>query len=396
MEQSKADRAKPVLENLLACADEPLVVRAEAAQLMAAAVGLLVSDLGELHLDAAANALALARESEGPELIARALFEYAKSGAEGGDERRVGLALEALEKMDPLASEHISGFLEYAKGFCHYFFYDAEQSALHLHRALSLLSRPTDSVVMSFAFNGYGLAHQAMCRFDEAYNAFLSGLELSITMGDDSRASVITSNLCALFMTFGRDKEAVEYGMESVGYGAQVIAHPRMLGARMNLCEALLLSGDRVGALEQLELARARLEFERSWRVQVVYLSESANLALALGDESLALKQIANLIMTIGTRQRAIPDPGIVSRLTTYFVARTEGFQDALALADSWARRFVDRNPLYYFDAIVVKSWIERSMSGHCAEATAAALESVMALGLSGRVREVQLQGFLE
>src|SRR5205807_3479963 len=65
----------------------------------AAAIYLVNRDVGESHCQAAAQALAAARTTDDVELIARALFEYARSGAQSGDEDRVLAAKKEIDNL---------------------------------------------------------------------------------------------------------------------------------------------------------------------------------------------------------------------------------------------------------------------------------------------------------
>src|SRR3989442_5966955 len=114
LEQSKAEVALPILDAL--AGEDGLLPRetAEVTRMKATAFYSVNRDAGRSHLGAAEEALDAARRVNDVELVARALFEYARSGAEAGDEERVRAAqLEISELlMNPMARQrtvcHIS------------------------------------------------------------------------------------------------------------------------------------------------------------------------------------------------------------------------------------------------------------------------------------------------
>src|SRR5947208_2179013 len=82
VDQSKADDALPILGELVVSAGLTSRTLAEVTQMRAAAIYLVNRDVGESHCQAAAQALAAARTTDDVELIARALFEYARRSEE--------------------------------------------------------------------------------------------------------------------------------------------------------------------------------------------------------------------------------------------------------------------------------------------------------------------------
>src|SRR5205814_7667205 len=122
--KSKADDALPILGKLVASAELTSRTLAEVTQMRAAAIYLVNRDVGESHCEAAAQALAAATKTDDVELIARALFEYARSGAQSGDE---AIVLAAKKEIDNLLEDDKGRYvpsLETAQGLCHKFLLD--------------------------------------------------------------------------------------------------------------------------------------------------------------------------------------------------------------------------------------------------------------------------------
>src|SRR6185295_19528680 len=84
IDQSKADRALPIIEQLEKENSLSLHDQAEVAMMRAAAEFLLSGGLGPKYCVAAKFALHAANRTADPQLIAQALFECARAGTEEG------------------------------------------------------------------------------------------------------------------------------------------------------------------------------------------------------------------------------------------------------------------------------------------------------------------------
>src|SRR2546427_8984141 len=138
---------------------------------------------------AAERALTAANCTSNVELITRALFEYARSGCEVGDEERVKDAekrvreLLVLQKAQELPSVH------YVLAYCHYFSCDVLQAAKCLERTISLLSSQQGAIDLFQAYLGYGVCLHYSCEPRRAVDAYMTAISLARRMGDDARAS---------------------------------------------------------------------------------------------------------------------------------------------------------------------------------------------------------------
>ena len=129
-------------------------------------------------------ALAAARTTDDVELIARALFEYARSGAQSGDEDRV---LAAKKEIDNLLEDEKARqvpILHTAQGFCYYFLFDARASAASLDVARGLLAESPRVTELSYVLNAYGSCRYHLCDFAGARQSYIAGLRLAKRVGD--------------------------------------------------------------------------------------------------------------------------------------------------------------------------------------------------------------------
>src|SRR6185503_5581788 len=157
VDQSRAQLALPALEELLATPDllTPRAL-AEATMLRATAEYLLHRETGRGHFVGAQVALDLAKNVREPTLLAQALFEYARSGAESGDETRVSSALKELEGLAASNNDDsVLGLAHYGLGYCLYFLYEVASAARHLSAAIELLG-PHDTPVLGRVYTGLG------------------------------------------------------------------------------------------------------------------------------------------------------------------------------------------------------------------------------------------------
>jgi tetratricopeptide (TPR) repeat protein len=395
LDQSKAEAAIPVLDTLLDSVTMSPRHFAEAAGMRASAEYILDRGAGGEYADAADRALNAAQRTGDLGLVARALFECARAGAESGTEGRVAAAMANLRELE--CSERLANDpgLLHALGFCHWFFFDLEIAAGYLDRAVTLLRTSSNSVALNYALNGYGLSKQYSCEFGAAATAFLESLSLAERIGDDSRVSLIASNLCSLRCLEGEYDSAVEFGRRSVDVGLKRIGHPCAPASYTNLAEAYMLSGEKVKAFACLESARALVAVRHSWRVHVAFLSESANLALLVGNVGLAIDSIGLLEEILGARGRAAPNLGQVQKLQIFRAAHVTGAVIAHAMAVKATETFLGKNVLCYLDALGARAWTERLLNGAVDKDTEAALSVFERRDLAGKRAALVGQGFL-
>ncbi len=395
VDQSKADDALPILGELVVSAGLTSRTLAEVTQMRAAAIYLVNRDVGESHCQAAAQALAAARTTDDVELIARALFEYARSGAQSGDEDRV---LAAKKEIDNLLEDEKARqvpILHTAQGFCHYFLFDALASAASLDVARGLLAESPRVTELSYVLNAYGSCRYHLCDFAGARQSYIAGLRLAKRVGDDSRASIISGNICALLTTVGEYDGAIEAGRESVQLGTRALNHPVLMTCLTSLAEAFILAGDRTQALDHLERAERWVKEQRSWSANMEFFCQGACVALLMGNLSLALSLIGSAEEHAWGKERCVPNPGVFEKLRVFRAAHVGGVELASPIAKSARAKFRVRHPLYYLTVLAAAAWLERRTLGCNTPETLAELEVFDTPSLRG-YRALQVaQGFL-
>ena len=395
VDQSKADRAMPVLDEL--CSEEHLETRdfAEATRLRAAAAYLSNSDSGVEYSRTAAVALAAARTTDDAELIANALLEFARSGLEIGDDRRVDTARRDLLCLldDPNYRALPSAW--YALGFSQYHCYELRAACDCVERAIRLMTDSPNIVALSLSHNALGVCRYSLCEFQLAKEALTVALNLAGQMGDDFRVSMIAANLTTLNILAGEFAEAVRMGRLSVDVGGALQSHPRMASSYMNLAEAYLLSGERKKGLDYLDRARQWVKTQRSWRAHMEVLAECANVALIMRDLSLALELIRSLEATASTKEGAVPDAGTFEKLRIFGLAHTVGVEEARTAATLQRDRFRGRHPVYYLSVLAVSAWLEEQKGGPLGDTIRKELRLFEDWGAAGLKSALSAQGFL-
>jgi tetratricopeptide (TPR) repeat protein len=396
VDQSKADRALPLLAEL--CSDEHLATRdfAEATRLRAAALYLLSREAGIEHSRAAGIALEAARRTDDPELVTGALFEYARSGLEAGDDRRLGKARQELIFLAGHPKYRHVANAWYALGFCHYSAYDLKAACTCVQRAIDLLEDSRNVVALSLAHNALGVCKYSLCEFAPAIESLMTALELARRMGDDVRVSITAANLTTLHNLAGNFAEAVRFGCISVEVGAALPSHPRLTSSYTNLAEAYVLSGQTENALECLERAARWVKTQRSWRAHIDFLTESANMALVMRNVALALELIQSLEMTALGRERAVPEAGMFEKLRLWRLAHTADIDVALKEAVTSRSNFRDRHPLYFLEVLAVEAWLQRRQHGSVEAVTRSELQRFVDWGATGLRTALTAQGFLD
>jgi len=395
LDQSKAEDAVPVLEEILA--DPNLSPRdlADAARMRAAAEYLLNRETGEKYCEAANKALVAARKLHDARLTTQALFECARAGAEFGDEERVRSALSDLLQMseDPGGAEN--PLVLHALGFCYFFFFELAQAAKYLEKAIEILKQSSDSVTLNYVYNGYGLSKQYLCEFGPAQAAYLAGLDLAQKMGDDSRISIIASNLSALRCIKGDYAGSIEAGRYSVEAASRGKSQPRVLLSYTNLAEAYMLSGEVSKGVECIEAAKSLVKKEQSWSARVSFVAETANLALLAGNIAHALDTIGVMERMTWGRERAVPNLGLAERLRIFKMGYTKDAASACVMAEQAKEKFRSRNLMFYLDALSAHAWAETRARGRASDQTQTELELFQMPELAGKKAALTAQGFL-
>jgi len=390
MDQSKASAAKLVLRPLLAGPSLSLRETAEATRMAAAAEYLLGGQTE--HLQAAERALNAAGATGDQEFIGQALFEYARSGIENGNEERVQAAQSAIADLLRESTSGNRSDLHWAEGFCHYFFFDAKSAARSFETAIREETR-ANPVHLSLAYNGYGISKHCLCDFTGASEAFLTALELASRIGDDSRASIISANLACTALYQGDYPLAIGYGLRSIELGVRSFSPNNLLASYTNLAEAFLLSGDREKALNYWERAGAWAASHATWRTNIEFLLESASFALALGNLSGALANIESAEKAAWQQERIVSEPGMFEKLRVVRAYHVSSPEHAMAIAARARERFRARHPLYYLDAIAITAWLERQICGGYSSEMENELELFTTLRAFGKRDLLRAQG---
>jgi DNA-binding SARP family transcriptional activator/tetratricopeptide (TPR) repeat protein len=394
LSQSKADEAVPLLDTILADdrASKPQI--AQAAHLYASAMYLLNRDSTAKHSEMAERALRVARECDDKELLARALFECGRAGVESGSEDLTRRVREELRStLISVADTPPIAF--HADAYCSYHLLDIEEASKSAERAVSSLSKAGSIGELALAYTGLGNCRLALCRLEEAREAYRSALGHSRRMGDDSRISIVSSNISATYLIGGETDKAIACGEESLLVAKYAPAQPVLMKTFSNLTFAYILAGQLKKAMECVESWQRWIQDGRSWASNVEYCCELAEAELAFGNTTEALK----LIVQAERGSKGVEFPfvtqGVLERLMVFLKYHTEGPEAAKILAESSMRRFKDRHLIAYLEAIVACAWIEGKTSGTYSATTSRELILFEKYGAEGKRAILVAQGFL-
>ncbi len=396
LDQSKADAALPLVERLASNQMLTLRERAEIARLRASAEYSLNREPGEKYCDVANQALAIARETGDPALIARALFECARAGTEAGLIELVLTARRGIEELAPAVDTNTMRMMRLTKAFCSLFFFEPGDALLSLREAAELSARESSKAVLPSILSAIGSSLTLLGKLKEARTACQSALELARRVGDDTRASMIASNLCLIHASRGEYQDAIRYGEMSIKWGTNGSTNnPILIISYANLTDAYALTGRLNEAIRSLELAKGSLNFERRWRMHCIFLAEAAAFALMQRNVGLALDIITQVVLLARGREDAFPMPGPYWKLKFYRAAHLGGAENALALASSVGDELRTKCPFYYLDVLAAKAWLERYIFGRQTEQTDAELRVFDTLEVPGKKALLTAQGFL-
>ena len=396
LDQSKADDALPLVERL--AGDEMLSLheRAEVARLRASAEYALNREPGEKYCDVANEALAIAKKTQDPALIARALFECVRAGTDAGLVDLVMTARAGVEELGASADVNISRTMSLTTAFCSLFLLEPNDALSNLRKAAELSTRGSSKALLAYILSGIGTSLILLGRLSEARVELLAALDLARKVGDDARATVITSNLCMIHTSWGEYDEAIRYGEMSSRMGASgSINNPLLIISYTNLVDAYVLTGREDEAAKCLERARGFLNSERRWRIRCTFLVESAAIAIILGNLGLALDTIVQIEGLARGREEAFPMPGPYWKLKFFRAAHLGAAEEALRSASLLGESFRTRCPFYYLDLLASKAWLERWIFGRQSDETEADLRIFEILQVPGRRALLVAQGFL-
>jgi DNA-binding SARP family transcriptional activator/tetratricopeptide (TPR) repeat protein len=364
LDQSKAEPAVPVLDTLAGSSTLSLRDLADVTRMSARAIYLINRHTGQTHFEAADKALAAARQTGDPELIAKALFEYARSGEAAGDESRVRAALMQTDDLlqDPAAAQ--LPVLHYAQGFCHHLLFEPRAAGASLERARHLLAESRNLTELSFIANGYGICKYHLGEFVAAKESCLAGLELALKIGDDSRASLIAGNLSSLLVTMGDYSEAIKFAERSLALATHARSQPSLTVTFTSLAEAYVLTGRTNSALEYLARLGDWIKEQQSWSTSVAYYHQTACVALMMGNLELGIDLISRAEELARGKEWSVPGAGVFAKLRIFRTAHVSGHELAFAIAEQAEARFRGRHPLYHFLVANARAWLEKRVLG--------------------------------
>ncbi len=391
---SKGDAALPVLTDLLEQNALTPEGRAEVLLLRAAAEYLRRQD-GSRYRAYAAEALRAALTVRVPNLVARAAFQYARSGVVAGDAVRVREAIAEIDRALQEPKLQAEAMMFHARCFCRYFSYAAGPALEDAERALKLHEPSSNLVERAQLLNAHAMCLRAVCRIAEAKKGFDHALELSLRIGDDSRASLLFANLASLESSRGHFESGLAFARKALEFAKADVSQPHQTMIHLVLMENYSLLG-RIGeAQSAMECARSSLESTPTVMNRLQFDLEGASFALLMGNVRLALSLIDDAEQAAHGQELFLQDAGIFERLRSFRAAHTHGLDAGCELLEAAVKRFRGTHPHYYLNLIPMKAWLERRIDGHLSQETEDGLNLLTALDLEGKRVMWTAQGFL-
>jgi tetratricopeptide (TPR) repeat protein len=342
------------------------------------------------------RAVQYARECDDNELLAHSLLESARAGLESGVEAMITCAREELRGMIAISGHETPAIAFHANAFCNYHLLDVQEAAKSAVEAVTGLSREGRIAELALAYTGLGNCMTAMCRQAEALEAFHTALELSRKIGDDSRVSILCSNIAASHLISGEMPRAIEYGEKSLLVASRAPSQPVLPKAWSNLAFAHLLAGNQKRARECYELSQEWIRDGRSWAITTTYCIESAALELAFGHPEEAFKRITDAETYSVGRSNWLASPGTSERLSVFLTYHREGKERAQYLAAAALRRFQNRHQFAYIEALAALAWLEKVVTGCYSDWMRKELRLFEIHGCGGKRAVLATQGFLD
>jgi DNA-binding SARP family transcriptional activator/tetratricopeptide (TPR) repeat protein len=393
--QSKADEALPFLDRLLVDEGLEKPQLARAARLYATAMYLLNRNSSVKHSEMAVRAVHIARECGNDELLAHALFECGRAGVESGSETMVSSARDDLNRIVAERGEQAPAIAYHAHAFCSYYLLEVEEATQMARRAIEALSKDGPSAELALAWTGAGNCLNALCHLQESRSAYDTALQISRRIGDDSRVSILCSNLAASYLIGGDVGKALSFGEEGLAVGTRAPTQPVLLRALSNLVFVYLLAGQPDKARECYESLQSWMSEGRSWAITIDYCCESASIELALGNTAEALRLIH--LAEESSRGRALSiNPGILERLRVFREFHTQGDAPARELARQCMGRFGGRHTLAFLESAAALAWLDYKSEGAYSTEAREYLNLFEELGVPGKRSMLAIQGFLK
>ncbi len=285
--------------------------------------------------------------------------------------------------------------LHYAQGFCYFFLFELRAAANALECARRLLVDSRNITELSLIYTGYGNCQYHLCEFAAARDSYLAGLELALRIGDDSRASIISANLCSILTTCADYDEAIRYGEQSVALGIRALSQPMLATAFVCLAEVYAFCGRTSKALGCVERAQDWAKRPQNWSTSVEYFCQSACVALTMRNLGLALDLIVKAEEAAWGRERCVPNAGLFQGLRTLRAAHVTGTEAASRIVSEAKAQFRDRHPFYYLHVLGAAAWLEKRMVGDYSPETQEELKAFETPNLAGYRALLVAQGFL-
>ncbi len=394
LDQSRAEPAIPIIEEL--ALDQALSnhEKAEVAMLRAAAEFLLNRAHGNRYSDVARIALSSAKDCGDPGLITQALFECARAGSEEGLSELIELAERGLDDLGESAGVDPIPMGVLTKAFCRFSLSDPRQALAHLQRIAQPTLHKPNSAQLAFIHSGMGIANYFLGHLDHAREACLKALDFAKKVGDDSRISQIGANLCTVEMSRGNYDDAIKFGEMSIRLG-EASRSTTLLTSYTNLMDPYTLVGRHNDAMRCLDNARKWLGPERRWKLHCAFFVEAASFALIQHNNTLALDLISQLEVVARGRENAVPMPGSYWKLIAYKKVRLGHRNEAHEIIRWCSEKWRDSCPLHYLDILAARAWLERLEEGGICHDTATDLNLFETIGAVGRRALFVAQGFL-
>ncbi len=394
IDQSKAEPALPLIQKLGEDNALTLHEQAEVAMLRASAEFLLNNELGDQYCEVVTTALESARKSGDLNLISRALFECARAGTDQGLTALVTTAENGINDLKQTANIRTLPIAILTQGFCRMFFLDPGGCLRDLKNAIEENTWKSNAAEMAIIYSGKALASFILCRMEDSLEAYSTAFDLTKQVGDDARMSVLASNLCLLQAARGLYAEAIRWGEKAVSLGEASKSNALQM-AYSNLIDPYVLMGRESDAIACVEKAKEWLGPRRRWKFHCGFLMGNASFALVQGNTALALDLIGQLEGLARGREEAVSMPGSYWKLRIFKEAQVGQLDEALQMVRKSTGLLRDHCPLYYFDVLAAKAWLELRARGHHSAETVRELEAFEEVGAAGRRALLSAQGFL-
>jgi len=394
LDQSKATQAIPILEALSVEDGAELKESAEIALLRARAEQLLNRENWQVYGETATRALAVARVCNDSDILVRALLESARAGAEIGDEKMLHSAYQELSALVIESSYSELHDVHYALAFCEAALGRAFSADKHIRKAIEVVGSTGSLTLLSRDYNGLGVISIQLCVHRVACQSLAKALEFANRIGDDSRASTISANMCTGLTVAGNYVEALSIGNHAVDRGMRVPNQPFFVTTYSNMIDAYILTGRREDARACLNAAKEWFRHERSFFARQALLVEATTLALMIGTNDEFVEAYGVLEKESEGRSPHFLHRGVIPKLAArrdaLFGREKEAMEKLSGITDEFRRDY----PLALLDTLAAKAWLEALVSGS-SPTRSEVLRLLDQYDLRGKRAMLEMEGFL-